>query len=104
MWDVPSPTGLLYHFFLMCSEHYKQRKVPCTFGSPTPSVGIVAASLTVRHGTRTREGPLAEDRARLVHARCRGVSWVGKLHHHLGVLSREVEGEELGVVYHFVEM
>lgn len=27
----------------------------------------------------------------------------GKLHHHLGLLSREVEGEELPGVYHFVK-
>jgi hypothetical protein len=27
----------------------------------------------------------------------------GKLHHHLGLLSREAEGEELRAVYHFVK-
>ena len=27
----------------------------------------------------------------------------GKLHHHLGLLSREVEGEELRGVYHFIK-
>jgi hypothetical protein len=27
----------------------------------------------------------------------------GKLHHHLGLLSREVEGEELRLVYHFIK-
>jgi hypothetical protein len=27
----------------------------------------------------------------------------GKLHHHLGLLSRDVEGEELRAVYHFVK-
>jgi protein SMG6 len=27
----------------------------------------------------------------------------GKLHHHLGLLSREVEGKELPGVYHFVK-
>jgi len=27
----------------------------------------------------------------------------GKLHHHLGLLSREAEGEELHGVYHFVK-
>lgn len=27
----------------------------------------------------------------------------GKLHHHLGFLSREVESEELRAVYHFVK-
>lgn len=26
-----------------------------------------------------------------------------KLHHHLGLLSREAEGEELRAVYHFVK-
>jgi protein SMG6 len=28
---------------------------------------------------------------------------MGKQHHHLGLLSREVEGEELCGVYHFVK-
>ena len=28
----------------------------------------------------------------------------GKLHHHLGLLSMEVEGKELWGVYHFIKM
>lgn len=67
--------------------------------SPTPSVGIAAARLM-------EVGPEKE------RWRCIAKEWyfqglaetpgTGKLHHHLGLLSREVDCEELRAVYHFV--
>lgn len=67
--------------------------------SPTPSVGIAAARMM-------EVGPEKE------RWRCIAKEWyfqglaetpgTGKLHHHLGLLSREVDCEELRAVYHFV--
>lgn len=67
--------------------------------SPTPSVGIAAARMM-------EVGPEKE------RWRCIAKEWyfqglaetpgTGKLHHHLGLLSREADCEELRAVYHFV--
>lgn len=73
--------------------------VPRIDDSPTPSVGIAAARMM-------EVGPEKE------RWRCIAKEWyfqglaetpgTGKLHHHLGLLSREVDCEELRAVYHFV--
>ncbi|KAJ7098134.1 hypothetical protein B0H15DRAFT_824243 [Mycena belliarum] len=67
--------------------------------SPSPSIGVAAARLLDLEPEKERW-------------RCIAREWYsmgitdqpghGKLHHHLGLLSREVEGEELRGVYHFV--
>ena len=68
--------------------------------SPSPSVGIVAARLL--------EVELESELWRRIAREWYGSGLVeqpgtGKLHHHLGLLSREVDGEELRGVYHFVK-
>ncbi|KAL4259410.1 PIN domain-containing protein [Pleurotus pulmonarius] len=65
-----------------------------------PSVGVAAARLMEVEPEKERWRKIAQ-------------GWYGKgiadtpgngrLHHHLGLLSREVEGEELRAVYHFVK-
>jgi protein SMG6 len=68
--------------------------------SPTPSVGIVAARLMELEPEKDRWRGIACDWYARVVAEYPGR---GKLHHHLGLLSREAEGEELRGVYHFVK-
>jgi hypothetical protein len=70
---------------------------PC---SHTPSVGIVAARLMELEPEKDRWRGIARDWYACVVAEFPGR---GKLHHHLGLLSREAEGEELRAVYHFVK-
>jgi hypothetical protein len=77
------------------SEKHPAR--PC---SPTPSVGIVAARLMELEPEKDRWRRIARDWYAQVVAEVPGH---GKLHHHLGLLSREAEGEELRAVYHFVK-
>jgi protein SMG6 len=75
-------------------------KHPAHPGSSSPRMSIVTA--------RLMELELEKDRWRRV-ARdwyaegVMGTPGHGKLHHHLGVLSRVAEGEELRGVYHFVK-
>ena len=68
--------------------------------SPSPSVGLAAARLLDVEPEKERWRGIARDwyAAGLV-----DTPGTGKLHHHLGLLSREVEGEELRGVYHFVK-
>ncbi|EIW85261.1 hypothetical protein CONPUDRAFT_141912 [Coniophora puteana RWD-64-598 SS2] len=68
--------------------------------SPTPSVGIVAARNMVVEPEKERWRCIARDWFAQGLADTPGA---GKLHHHLGLLSREVEAEELRAVYHFVK-
>jgi len=75
-------------------------KHPARPDSPTPSVGIVAARLMELEPERDRWRRIARDWYAQVVAEFPGR---GKLHHHLGLLSREAEGEELRGVYHFVK-
>lgn len=83
------------HFSLPYHEHFQQRKHPALPDSPTPSVGIVATRLMqIELKKITRDGyaeVVAEYPGR------------DKLHHHLGLLSRETEGEELHGVYHTIK-
>ncbi|KAF9228014.1 hypothetical protein BS17DRAFT_747074 [Gyrodon lividus] len=68
--------------------------------SPTPSVGIVAARMMEVEPEKERWRSIAKEWY------ARGIAdtpGTGKLHHHLGLLSREVESEELRAVYHFVK-
>lgn len=68
--------------------------------SPTPSVGIVAARMMLVEPEKERWRGIAKEWYAYGIADTPGT---GKLHHHLGLLSREVEGEELRAVYHFVK-
>jgi protein SMG6 len=68
--------------------------------SPSPSVGIVAARLMDVEPETERWRGIARDWYGAGLAEQPGT---GKLHHHLGLLCREVEGEELRGVYHFVK-
>ena len=68
--------------------------------SPSPSIGVAAARLLEVEPEKERWRNIARDwyAAGIVEQ-----PGTGKLHHHLGLLSREVEGEELRGVYHFVK-
>ena len=68
--------------------------------SPTPSVGVVAARMMQVEPEKERWRGIAKEWYAHGIADTPGA---GKLHHHLGLLSREVEGEELRAVYHFVK-
>ncbi|KAG9318401.1 hypothetical protein JVU11DRAFT_492 [Chiua virens] len=68
--------------------------------SPTPSVGIVAARMMAVEPEKERWRCIAKDWYAQGIADTPGA---GKLHHHLGLLSREAESEELRAVYHFVK-
>ncbi|KAF8061488.1 hypothetical protein FPV67DRAFT_1703906 [Lyophyllum atratum] len=66
--------------------------------SPSPSVGIAAARLLDVEPETERWRGIARDWYGAGLAEQPGT---GKLHHHLGLLWREVDGEELKGVYHF---
>ncbi|KAF8448043.1 hypothetical protein L210DRAFT_3441767 [Boletus edulis BED1] len=68
--------------------------------SPTPSVGIVAARMMQVEPEKERWRGIAKEWYAHGIADTPGT---GKLHHHLGLLSREVETEEVRAVYHFVK-
>ncbi|KAG5645823.1 hypothetical protein DXG03_005164 [Asterophora parasitica] len=68
--------------------------------SPSPSVGIAAARLLEVEPETERWRSIARD---WYGAGLSEQPGTGKLHHHLGLLCREVEGEELKGVYHFVK-
>ena len=68
--------------------------------SPSPSVGIAAARLLEVEPEKERWRNIARD---WYGAGLSEQPGTGKLHHHLGLLSREVESEELRGVYHFVK-
>ncbi|KAH9171504.1 hypothetical protein EDB89DRAFT_1108247 [Lactarius sanguifluus] len=75
-------------------------KHPARPDSPSPSVGIVAARLMELEPEKDRWRRVARD---WYAEGVAGTPGHGKLHHHLGLLSREAEGEELRGVYHFVK-
>ncbi|KAF6764811.1 hypothetical protein DFP72DRAFT_985932 [Ephemerocybe angulata] len=68
--------------------------------SPSPSVGITAARLMDIEPEKERWRNVARDWYGAGVAEQPGA---GKLHHHLGLLSREVESEELRAIYHFTK-
>ncbi|KAJ7134972.1 hypothetical protein C8R43DRAFT_894524 [Mycena crocata] len=68
--------------------------------SPSPSVGLAAARLLDVEPEKERWRCIARD---WYGAGIADQPGAGKLHHHLGLLSREVEREELRGVYHFVK-
>ncbi|KIJ61387.1 hypothetical protein HYDPIDRAFT_31260, partial [Hydnomerulius pinastri MD-312] len=72
----------------------------CIDDSPTPSVGIIAACMMDIEPEKERWRGIAKEWYAQGLADTPGT---GKLHHHLRLLSREVEGEELRAVYHFVK-
>ncbi|KAI0262907.1 hypothetical protein BC834DRAFT_889594 [Gloeopeniophorella convolvens] len=84
----------------MGGSNTNSEKLPGRGDSQSPSVGIVAARLMELEPEKDRWRTIARDWY------AEGVSATpghGKLHHHLGLLSRETEGEELRGVYHFVK-
>jgi len=68
--------------------------------SPSPSIGVVAARMMDVEPEKERWRQIARDWYGAGLAEQPGT---GKLHHHLGLLEREVEGEELRGCYHFVK-
>jgi len=92
---VDSNTSLSGAMSTTSNEKHPAR--PC---SPTPSVGIIAARLMELEPEKDRWRRIAREWYAKVVAEFPGR---GKLHHHLGLLSREAEGEELRAVYHFVK-
>ncbi|KDR73471.1 hypothetical protein GALMADRAFT_71996 [Galerina marginata CBS 339.88] len=68
--------------------------------SPSPSIGVAAARLLDVGPEKEQWRNIARDWYGTGLAEQPGT---GKLHHHLGLLSREVESEELRGVYHFVK-
>jgi protein SMG6 len=70
------------------------------YDSPSPSIAVAAARLLEVEPEKERWRNIARDRYAAGVAEQPGT---GKLHHHLGLLSKEVEGEELRGVYHFVK-
>ncbi|KAI9433991.1 hypothetical protein H4582DRAFT_1983834 [Lactarius indigo] len=94
-----SPNGsTLSHSRTMSSS--SSEKHPARPDSPSPSVGIVAARLMELEPEKERWRRVARD---WYAEGVAGTPGHGKLHHHLGLLSREAEGEELRGVYHFVK-
>jgi protein SMG6 len=69
-------------------------------GSPSPSIGIAAARLMDVEPEKERWRGIARD---WYAAGLADTPGTGKLHHHLGLLSREAEGEELRGIYHFTK-
>jgi protein SMG6 len=68
--------------------------------SPSPSIGLATARLLEVEPEKERWRNIARDWYAAGIAEQPGM---GKLHHNFGLLSREVEGEELRGVYHFVK-
>ncbi|KZP20887.1 hypothetical protein FIBSPDRAFT_861344 [Athelia psychrophila] len=68
--------------------------------SPSPSVGVAAARMMNVEPEKELWRGIARDWYAQGLADTPGT---GKLHHHLGVLSREKEGEELRALYHFIK-
>lgn len=66
--------------------------------SPGPSVGVAAARALELEPEKERWRCIARD---WYAAGLADMPGTGKLHHHLGLLSRDVEAEELRAVYHF---
>jgi protein SMG6 len=64
------------------------------------SVGIAAARLMELEPEKDRWRRVAREGYAKVVAEFPGCN---KLHHHLGLLSHEAEGDELRAVYHFIE-
>jgi protein-disulfide isomerase-like protein with CxxC motif len=68
--------------------------------SPSPSVGVVAARLLDVEPEKELWCSIARDWYVVGLLEQPGT---GKLHHHLGLLSQEVDREKLRAIYHFVK-
>ena len=77
-----------------------EKPVACINDSPSPSIGLAAVKLLDVEPEKERWRGITRDWYAQGLADTPGN---GKLHHHLGLLSREKEGEELRAVYHFVK-
>jgi len=80
------------------SSPASERPATCIDDSPSLSVGPAAGS-----SCWTREGEVEVYCKELACPGLADTPGTGKLHHHLGLLSREKDGEELRAVYHFVK-
>jgi protein SMG6 len=79
------------------ASHAQQARID---DSPVPSVGVAAARLLESEPEKERWRQIAREWYSSGVAATPGA---GKLHHHLGLLSREREGEELRGIYHFTK-
>ena len=95
--DVADPHKSKSHVSVRSSSDRPAARID---DSPTPSVGIVAARLMEVEPEKERWRGIAKEWYAQGIADTPGA---GKLHHHLGLLSREVESEALRAVYHFVK-
>lgn len=68
--------------------------------SPVPSIGVAAARALEVEPEKERWRHIARD---WYFAGVAIKPGAGKLHHHLGLLSRELEGDELRGIYHFTK-
>jgi hypothetical protein len=93
-----SPVGTTISSGAMSTS--SSEKHPARLCSPPPSVGVIAARLMELEPDKDRWRRVAREWYAKVVAEFPGR---GKLHHHLGLLSRDAEGEELRAVYHFVK-
>ena len=79
----------------------KQRAVSVKLnGSPCASIGVGAANLLELQPEKERWRCIARE---WYAAGLSDMPGAGKLHHHLGLLSRETRSKELRAVYHFVK-
>ncbi|KAF8633707.1 hypothetical protein AX17_004365 [Amanita inopinata Kibby_2008] len=97
--SLPPPTTAAAAAFATDDTDAEARLVRLD-GGPSPSVGVVAARLLEVKPEKERWRSLARE---WYNAGLSEQPGTGKLHHHLGLLSREVDGEELRGVYHFVK-
>ncbi|KAK2460537.1 hypothetical protein APHAL10511_007007 [Amanita phalloides] len=97
--DVHPPTSAVAAALAVASTDMDAAKAKMD-DSPSPSVGVAAARLLEIEPEKELWRAIARDWYASGLAEQPGT---GKLHHHLGLLSREMEGEELKGIYHFVK-
>jgi hypothetical protein len=97
--EIPAATSRSRRRRLLASQ-----RVTCPLAwiddSPSPSIGVATAWLMDVEPEKERWRNIAKDWYGAGLAEQPGT---GKLHHHLGLLSREVEGEGLKGVYHLIK-
>ena len=82
------------------SSSASEKPAACIDDSPSPSVGLAAAKLLDIEPEMERWRCIVRDWYTQGLANTPGT---GKLHHHIGLLSQEKDGEELRAIYHFHE-
>lgn len=81
-------------------SNVSEKFAPRIDDSPSPSIGLAAARLLEVQPEKERWRQIGKEWYAQGLVETPGM---GKLHHYLGLLSREKEGEELRGVYHFVK-